>query len=187
MEAQRATHLLLTSAAHACEVILRGAGTATTFIGRILRWRNPPQSVESAQSRSLTANHERETGHAERTKRADSPGGRDRQCCAHCQDRNWRDRRYEPEATSKAQQRFSGREGTSGEHHGNPAQRDRAQGRTGEVGVMSVSPESAAYRLCEKAGWSLTQLSVQKGLYLAHMLHLGRTNGAPLLNEEFQA
>jgi len=52
---------------------------------------------------------------------------------------------------------------------------------------MSVSPQCAAQELCEAADWKLTQLSVHKGLYLAHMTFLGKTNGKPLLNEFFQA
>ena len=50
-----------------------------------------------------------------------------------------------------------------------------------------ITPQEATQRLCEAAEWGLTQLSVQKGLYLAHMTYLGTTNGEPLLSEEFQA
>lgn len=51
---------------------------------------------------------------------------------------------------------------------------------------MSVSAEQAAWCLCEAADWKLTQLSVHKGLYLAHMTHLGK-HGEPLISERFQA
>lgn len=62
------------------------------------------------------------------------------------------------------------------------------QGRSGrEVGVMAVTSSAAANRLCEKTDWALTQLSVHKGLFLAHMTYLGRTKGDPLLSENFQA
>jgi len=52
---------------------------------------------------------------------------------------------------------------------------------------MAISPQAAAQRLCEAADWKLTQLSVHKGLYLAHMTYLGKTAGCPLVSEEFQA
>lgn len=52
---------------------------------------------------------------------------------------------------------------------------------------MSVSVSAAAYRLCDAMNWSLSQLSVQKGLYLAHMIHLGDNDGAPLVSEAFEA
>lgn len=42
----------------------------------------------------------------------------------------------------------------------------------------------AAKHACEASGWSLTNLQLQKILYLAHMVHLGQT-GEPLVNDEF--
>lgn len=52
---------------------------------------------------------------------------------------------------------------------------------------MSVSVSAAAYRLCEAMDWSISQLSAQKGIYLAHMIHLGENDGKPLVSEAFQA
>lgn len=51
---------------------------------------------------------------------------------------------------------------------------------------MTISIPSAAQLICEKSGWTVTQLSLQKILYLAHMVHLGRGYG-PLLPGQFQA
>lgn len=51
---------------------------------------------------------------------------------------------------------------------------------------MAVSALSAARTLCELRNWELSNLEIQKILYLAHMFHLGRTN-APLINESFEA
>ncbi len=51
---------------------------------------------------------------------------------------------------------------------------------------MTTSILSAAQFICEKSGWSVTQLSLQKILYLAHMVHLGRGLG-PLLPGQFEA
>ena len=49
---------------------------------------------------------------------------------------------------------------------------------------MSLSSIEAAKLLCELSGWSLTHLKLQKLLYLAHMVYLGRNN-EPLINEEY--
>lgn len=51
---------------------------------------------------------------------------------------------------------------------------------------MTVSAMAAAKRLCAVSGWSLSNLKMQKLLYLAHMVHLGRT-GLPLINGHFEA
>jgi len=51
---------------------------------------------------------------------------------------------------------------------------------------MTISVFDAAKRLCEKSGWSLTNLELQKLIYLAHMFHLGQYN-EPLVKEHFEA
>jgi len=51
---------------------------------------------------------------------------------------------------------------------------------------MTISVFDAAKRLCEKSGWSLTNLELQKLIYLAHMFHLGQ-HGEPLIKEHFEA
>ncbi|QZN99150.1 Panacea domain-containing protein [Chenggangzhangella methanolivorans] len=51
---------------------------------------------------------------------------------------------------------------------------------------MTVSALSAARTLGELRDWTLSNLEIQKILYLAHMYHLGRT-GQPLINEAFEA
>lgn len=50
-----------------------------------------------------------------------------------------------------------------------------------------VSIFSAAKRLCEKSGWSLTHLEIQKMAYLAHMFYMGEHDGAPLVSGTFEA
>jgi uncharacterized phage-associated protein len=52
--------------------------------------------------------------------------------------------------------------------------------------MMAVSPNAAAQHICERSGWTVTQLSLQKILYLAHMVHLGRGHG-PLVQGNFEA
>jgi len=51
---------------------------------------------------------------------------------------------------------------------------------------MSVSVFSAARYLCEQSDWTLSNLKLQKILYLAHMIHLGEHDG-PLVREGFEA
>jgi len=51
---------------------------------------------------------------------------------------------------------------------------------------MPISILSAAKYLAAKSGWSLSNLELQKILYLAHMFHLGR-HGKPLVRETFEA
>lgn len=53
--------------------------------------------------------------------------------------------------------------------------------------IMAVSAFSAAKTLCELRKWEISNLSLQKILYLAHMYHLGVNSGAPLILEEFEA
>lgn len=42
----------------------------------------------------------------------------------------------------------------------------------------------AAKTACEASGWTITNLQLQKILYIAHMVHLGRT-GRPLVDDEY--
>lgn len=51
---------------------------------------------------------------------------------------------------------------------------------------MTVPVRTAARRLCEKSNWSLSNLELQKLLYIAHMFHLGQ-EGEPLVAGDFQA
>lgn len=52
---------------------------------------------------------------------------------------------------------------------------------------MAVSALSAAKTICELKNWDVTNLALQKILYLAHMYHLGCHSGAPLIFEDFEA
>ncbi len=51
---------------------------------------------------------------------------------------------------------------------------------------MAVSVFAAAKRMCEISGWNVTNLQLQKILYLAHMMYLGRTNNR-LISSNFEA
>ncbi|MDH4983955.1 type II toxin-antitoxin system antitoxin SocA domain-containing protein [Hyphomicrobium sp. D-2] len=52
--------------------------------------------------------------------------------------------------------------------------------------AMAVSVLSAAKRVAQRSGWSLSNLELQKIIYLAHMFYLGRT-GQPLVRGHFEA
>jgi uncharacterized phage-associated protein len=51
---------------------------------------------------------------------------------------------------------------------------------------MTISALEAAKTLCELRDWSLSNLQIQKILYLAHMFYLGE-NKEPLIQESFEA
>lgn len=51
---------------------------------------------------------------------------------------------------------------------------------------MTLHVLSAAKHLAKKSGWTLSNLELQKILYLAHMFYLGR-NGDPLVFGSFEA
>lgn len=51
---------------------------------------------------------------------------------------------------------------------------------------MSVASSSAARFICARGNWGVTNLALQKLLYMAQMVHLGRT-GQRLVDANFQA
>ena len=51
---------------------------------------------------------------------------------------------------------------------------------------MATSSINAGKTLCELSGWRISNLRLQKLLYIAHMYHLGRTD-KNLVNENFEA
>ena len=50
----------------------------------------------------------------------------------------------------------------------------------------AASPLAAARHMCERSEWALTNLELQKMLYLAQMMYLG-TKGERLINGSFEA
>jgi uncharacterized phage-associated protein len=52
--------------------------------------------------------------------------------------------------------------------------------------AMTVSALDAARTLCELRDWRLSNLEIQKILYLAHMFYFGRSE-EPLIRENFEA
>ncbi|MBO6827169.1 MAG: DUF4065 domain-containing protein [Sneathiella sp.] len=51
---------------------------------------------------------------------------------------------------------------------------------------MALDPVVAAKRLCKISNWTISNLKLQKLLYLAHLMYLGRT-GKPLICDQFEA
>ena len=52
---------------------------------------------------------------------------------------------------------------------------------------MAARLESVAKYICEKSGWTVSNLQLQKLMYLAQMIHMGRNDGKPLFEGAFQA
>ena len=52
---------------------------------------------------------------------------------------------------------------------------------------MPISALSAATTACETANWRLSNLELQKLLYLSQRTFIGRNHGTPLLEETFEA
>lgn len=51
---------------------------------------------------------------------------------------------------------------------------------------MAARAESVCRRICQNGNWQVSNLKLQKLMYLAHMTYLGRT-GEPLFNGFFEA
>jgi uncharacterized phage-associated protein len=52
---------------------------------------------------------------------------------------------------------------------------------------MAARLESVAKYICEKSGWTVSNLQLQKLMYLAQMIHMGRNDGKRLFKGTFQA
>ena len=52
---------------------------------------------------------------------------------------------------------------------------------------MTIATPIAAKKICALGDWRVTNLKLQKILYLAHMVYMGRNNGEPLIDELFEA
>lgn len=52
---------------------------------------------------------------------------------------------------------------------------------------MAIPALQAARTACELSDWSLSNLELNKILYMAHMVYMGTHDGEPLVDENFQA
>jgi len=52
---------------------------------------------------------------------------------------------------------------------------------------MAARTESVCKFICERGGWSVTNLQLQKLLYLAQMIYMGRHEGRKLFDGSFEA
>jgi uncharacterized phage-associated protein len=60
--------------------------------------------------------------------------------------------------------------------------------RLAALGTMAIHPLIAAKKVCQLRNWQATNLEINKILYIAHMVFLGRSGGwAPLISEQFEA
>ena len=87
-------------------------------------------------------------------------------------------------ATSEMQQWLGGGESTSGQYDARGPQGDHQEGRIGSVGLMATF--AATRTIADLWGEPITNLSLQKLLFLSHMIHLGRDRGR-LATNTFQA
>ena len=53
--------------------------------------------------------------------------------------------------------------------------------------MTTISALAAGKRMCQHSGWSLSNLALQKLLYIAQMLYMGEHDGAPLVQGHFEA
>lgn len=52
---------------------------------------------------------------------------------------------------------------------------------------MAVHAFEAAKRACQTSGWALSNLHLQKILYIAHMLYMGQSRERLIVGDEFEA
>ena len=52
---------------------------------------------------------------------------------------------------------------------------------------MPLTAMQAARKICEHGSWRVTNLGLQKSLYIAQMLFMGENNGARLVDADFEA
>ena len=52
---------------------------------------------------------------------------------------------------------------------------------------MAARLDSVAKFICERGSWRITNLQLQKIIYMAQMIHMGRNDGARLANADFEA
>lgn len=52
---------------------------------------------------------------------------------------------------------------------------------------MTINVLSAARHMAKQSNWSLSNLKLQKLIYLAHMFHMGRFDGRALVDGHFEA
>lgn len=122
--------------------------------------------------------------YAKRTEWRETPSRYNRNVGHGCEDRDGRDRgqqKIEPHQVRKGWG-----EGARGIPYQRRTNGDRAQGSEREVGLMPVSIESAARVVSECSGWKSTNLTLQKILYIAQVVNLGRT-GKRLIDADFEA
>ncbi|MFK5595612.1 Panacea domain-containing protein [Methylobacterium sp. HMF5984] len=57
----------------------------------------------------------------------------------------------------------------------------------GNLKVMAARLDTVCRYICEKSGWTVTNLQLQKLLYLSQMIYIGRSGGNRLADADFEA
>lgn len=52
---------------------------------------------------------------------------------------------------------------------------------------MTISTFEAAKKICHLSNWGITNLKLQKVLYLTHMMYMGKNGSQPLISDYFRA
>ncbi len=52
---------------------------------------------------------------------------------------------------------------------------------------MTIATYQAVKQICNAGEWRISNLKLQKMLYIAHKVYMGRNEGEPLINELFEA
>ena len=129
---------------------------------------------------------QRRTNNASRATRPAQASGCDRLCDSHREDRHGR--------RGGNNQGAIGQGSIGGSRSGGEEQQANIGGALGycqegssrALALMAISSASASITVCEDRDWTISNLELQKILYLAHMRHLG-TRNLPLLRDNFQA
>lgn len=150
-------------------VLGEAAASLATFVR--LSMHSVAESVRQNMDR-----HEQERPHAKRNERPEEASGRNQRCRDDWQDRDRQDRQWN-----------GGSVCTCEDAHIRTEDGDREKGGFRTVGVMAARIDSAAKYICDKSGWTVSNLQLQKLLYLSQMIHLGRHGGKRLFEGSFQA
>lgn len=103
-----------------------------------------------------------------------------------CANRDGRNPGHQESDTGPHQERQGRCYCTCGKPDSRGTQQDCQEGSSGKVVVMAARLDTVAKYICKKSGWSVSNLELQKLVYLAQMIYLGR-HGHRLVDANFQA
>lgn len=153
--------------------LLSVLGEATASLATFVRlsMHSVAESVRQNMDR-----HEQERPHAKRNERPEEASGRNQRFSDDWQDRDWQGQHWN-----------GGRRCACKNPHPRAKDGDREKSSLRTVGVMAVRVDTAAKHFCEVSGWGISNLQLQKLLYLAQVEHVARTGTELLSGAQFQA